>query len=146
MRSAAAPVLVVETMGRSRALYADILPLAGYQVTVVADSERAFIAAIDQHPRAVIVSFEPQIRDERRALCQRLRDDARTRSLPIVLVASTLEPSDIQWATEAGVLAVVADPGDSAKLVGALEGVLAGRRAERIKATLREPNNRKRFA
>lgn len=140
------PVLVVEPLEGSRALYADALRIAGCRVTVVSDSERAYVMAIRRPPRVVIASFEAPFRDERFAICQRFREDERTRHIPVVIVAAALDQADIARATAMGALAVAAHPTDAAKLIGAVQGVLAARPGQRIKARLRPPDDIKRSA
>jgi CheY-like chemotaxis protein len=120
-------VLLIEFPDGSDA-YADALHRAGFQVDLVADAAEAFDAVLARAPHVIVASFDSALRASRFALCEQLQADERTRSIPLVLTAAALDRDDIEQATSVGVLALALPPSNEAKLVSAIQGVLAAHR------------------
>lgn len=98
-------------------------------MTLAADPDDAFRAATsDGVDVIVIASDDPAIRGERLALCTRLAAEPRTKNIPILLTSAAFDQQELQVATDTGVLALVVESVDSAKLVSAVQGVIAARR------------------
>jgi two-component system response regulator MtrA len=105
---------------------ADILRLVqrrlghrGYAISTARTGLEAFDAATADPPDAAVVDWVmPGI--EGAELCRRLRADARTAELPIVLLTARAAESDIHEGLEAGASAFLTKPFD----IGELDQVL----------------------
>lgn len=121
-------VLLLEANDSARTSSADALRAAGCDVLTATSSEDAFAVAAAHRLDVIVMSFDHDMRDDRYALCARLKADARTRRVPILLTStSSMDHQDLERATGAGVLALVLDSPDSGKLVSAVQGVVAAR-------------------
>ena len=100
---------------------------AGCTVSMATDSAHAYTAALAERPDVIVVGFDPSIREDRFGLCKRLSADARTRHVPILLTSAAVNQNDLELATSTGVLALVLESLDAAKLVSAVRGVVAAR-------------------
>jgi CheY-like chemotaxis protein len=127
-------VLLIEPKDDARAAHAGALRRAGFTVVAVADCTAGLNAVSERIPHIVVASFNPQVRDECVALCERLQGDPRTKAVPIVLTAETINTDELQGATEKTILGIAVGPHDEAKIIGAVRGVLAVS-GERISAS-----------
>ena len=113
---------------------------AGCTVSTATDSVHAYTAALAEMPDVIVVGFDPSVRDDRFGLCKRLGADARTRQVPILLTSAAVNQKDLELATSTGVLALVLESRDAAKLVSAVRGVVAARlRPPPLRAHWRPP-------
>jgi len=78
-------VLMVDCHQDTLALYAIALSATGFDVMLASDTEQAFTHACETDPD-VIVAEMPTPTREGRDLLERLRDDHRTRAIPILVV------------------------------------------------------------
>ena len=118
-------LLLFESDESARAAYARALRDAGCAVSTATDSAHAYTAALAEMPDVIVVGFDPSVREDRFGLCKRLGAEARTRHVPILLTSAVLNQGDLELATSTGVLALVLEPRDAAKLVSAVRGVVA---------------------
>jgi two-component system, chemotaxis family, chemotaxis protein CheY len=125
MPGASTIVLLIEPKDESRAVHADALRRAGFAVIAVPDCATGLYAVAEVTPQIVVASYNPRTRDECFALCERLKDDSRTKAIPVLLTAETITTDDLQRATDMKVLGVAAGPDDEVKITGAVRGVLA---------------------
>jgi CheY-like chemotaxis protein len=139
------PILLLEGRSDRRAELAAALREADFDVTAVGDSQTAVGSLDTVRPRAVIANLDPPTRSDRIDFCRQIRDDPRTKTIPILLMAESLMEQDVQLATDPGVLVLTA-PHDVAKLMGALNGVLAVQRAKPLSASLRRRRDMSRTA
>jgi CheY-like chemotaxis protein len=139
------PVLLLEGRSDRRAEFAKALLEADFDVTAVDDSRTAVDALGKIRPRAVIANLDTTTRSDRIDFCRQIKDDPRTKTIPILLMAESLMEQDVKLATDPGVLVLTA-PHDVAKLMGALNGVLAAQRAEGLSASLRRRRDMTRTA
>jgi CheY-like chemotaxis protein len=136
-RRTPAAILLLEEQDAPRATHAEALRQAGLDVTEVADSEAALDAAKTIRPRVIVASFDSRTREDRLSFCREIKADPSTNSIPILLTAADVTEEDTGLATDPGVLVLTLMQRDSSKLVAAVEGVLAGERAEPLRASLR---------
>jgi len=118
-------VLLIHPDDNSRAVYGDVLRNGGFTVVTAPDCAAGLYALSELTPEIVVASFDPQTRDECLAFCERLKSDARTRAIPILLTSETIDGADLQRATDISVLGVSIGPHDGAKMTSAIHGVLA---------------------
>jgi signal transduction histidine kinase len=85
-------ILVVDDTEANRDLLKEVLELDGNQVLLAADGSEALRAVADQVPDLVLLDVNmPGI--DGLEVCRRLRADARTASLPVILVTALAERS-----------------------------------------------------
>jgi CheY-like chemotaxis protein len=120
-------LLLLESDESARAVYTRALRDAGCTVSAATDSAHAYTAALSEMPDVIVVGFDPSVRDDRFELCKRLGADPRTRQVPILLTSAVVDQKDLELATSTGVLALVLESRDAAKLVSAVRGVVAAR-------------------
>jgi CheY-like chemotaxis protein len=125
MKSPSSLVLLIEPNDTSRAVYADALHASGFTVVAVADTAAALYAVREMTPQIVIARFDPGTHDECFTLCERLKEDSRTRDIPILLASAGISAQDLGRATAISVLGVSIGPHDGAKMTSAVRGVLA---------------------
>jgi two-component system phosphate regulon response regulator PhoB len=133
-------LLLLESDESARAAYTRGLRDAGCTVATATDSAHAYTAALSEMPDVIVVGFDPSVRDDRFELCKRLGADARTRQVPILLTSAVVSQNDLELATSTGVLALVLESRDTAKLVSAVRGVVAARlKPPPLRASLEPP-------
>jgi CheY-like chemotaxis protein len=133
-------LLLLESDESARTAYTRALREAGCTVSTATDSAHAYTAALAEMPDVIVVGFDPSIRDDRFGLCKRLGADPRTRQVPILLTSAVVNQKDLELATSTGVLALVLESRDTAKLVSAVRGVVAARlKPAPLRASLEPP-------
>ena len=90
--------------------------------------------------------MDAQIRNDRLSFCRQIKGEPRTRPIPILLMTESLMEHDVELATDPGVLVLTMAPNDVAKLVAAVNGVLAAQRAEPLSASVRRRGDGRRTA
>ena len=133
-------LLLLESDEDARAAYARALRDLGCTVSMATDSAHAYDAALAELPDVIVVGFDPAVRDDRFRLCKMLGAEPRTRHVPILLTSSVVDQEDLKLATSTGVLALVLESRDSAKLVSAVRGVVAANlKPPPLRASLEHP-------
>jgi len=146
IRRIPATVLVLEERHDSRAAYAEALRRVGLDVAELADSQTALDVVKAIQPRVIVASFDSRTREDRLALCREIKANPTTSGIPILLTALDVTEDDTALATDPGVLVLTVKQSDGAKLAAAVEGVLAGQRAEPLRARLRQKKDVNRSA
>ena len=118
-------VLLIEPDEKSSTVYADALRGSGFTVVVVPDTAEAADALMEIAPQIIIARFDPRTHDECFALCERLKADARTTAIPLLLTSAGMSANDLERATHISVLGVSIGPRDGGKITSAVRGVLA---------------------
>ena len=103
----AARILVVDDSITSRTLEQSVLSAAGYDVTTAVDGAEAW-RAIERSQFALVVSDVEMPNLDGIGLCERIRANPGTASLPVILVTSLDEPAHRARGLEAGADAYVA--------------------------------------
>ena len=100
-------VLVVDDSITSRTLEQSVLKGAGYDVTTAVDGMDAW-NALERTAFALVVSDVEMPRLDGIGLCERMRADARTARIPVILVTSLDQPEHRARGLEAGADAYIA--------------------------------------
>jgi CheY-like chemotaxis protein len=133
-------LLLLESDESARMAYAGALREAGCTVTIAPDSTATYTAAMADVPDVIVIGVDDSVRDDRYGLCERLGADSRTRHVPILMTSAVVAQRDLERATSTGVLALVIESRDAAKLVSAVRGVVAARlRPSPLRASLDAP-------
>jgi two-component system chemotaxis response regulator CheY len=102
-------VLVVDNDADNRELYRDSFTLNGWSVTEAADGREALVLALTAKPWVVVTELRLPLIDGV-ALCEILRKDRATASVPILVVTSETRAVELARAESAGANAVLVKP------------------------------------
>lgn len=112
-------VLYVEDDDNNAFMLTHRLRRRGVRVQHVEDGERALVAAAWDPPAAVLLDLNLPGMDGL-AVLRRLRSDAATRTLPVIVVSASVREQDRARALEAGADVFVAKPIDFQRLLDVL--------------------------
>lgn len=115
-------VLVIEDDAETRAAYRGLLEHAGWRVLEASDGEQGVLIARDALPRAVIIDIAIPGVDGWEA-ARRLRADARTRDLPVLVVTGHALDEDRQRARELGCAGYLVKPVSPPELIAQVERI-----------------------
>ena len=102
-------VLLVDDLADQRELYRQYLDFAGYEVAVARDGFEAVDRALHVHPDVIIMDLA-MARLDGIAATKRLKRDARTRKIPVIILTAFPEKPVQQRAMEAGASAFLTKP------------------------------------
>jgi len=102
-------ILVVEPDDETRALYSQSLHHAGCDVIEASDGRDALVKAFAQAPTLVMTETRLPMLDGY-ALCEVLRADATTRTVPILVITTETRPADLERVRAAGADAILVKP------------------------------------
>jgi two-component system chemotaxis response regulator CheY len=102
-------VLVVDSDADNRELYRDSFTLNGWSVTEAADGREALVLALTAKPWIVVTELRLPLIDGV-ALCEILRNDRATASVPILVVTSETRAVELARAERAGANAILVKP------------------------------------
>ena len=116
-------VLVADDDARIRAYLDSTLELAGYEVLHAEDGVEAVRTARERTPDVVILDVVMPRMDGLEAL-RRLRDDARTSHLPVLLLTARAQRTDAIEGLDAGADDYITKPFDAEELVARIRAAL----------------------
>jgi two-component system cell cycle response regulator len=131
-------ILVAEDSALLRRMHGDVLRAQGWTVLEAADGESALRIAREERPRALLLAREMEGLNGL-AVLEALRDDARTRDMPVVFVTGHTDAAELAACLARGAHDYVRKPVDPVELVArirtalrlrALHDELAARNAE----------------
>jgi len=116
-------ILVVEDNASNAKLVRLMLQAKGYTVDVAADATEAVIKVAQSRPHLIVMDI--QLPDfDGLELTRRLRANASTADIPIVVVSAWASPADERNAEAAGCAAFVAKPIDTRSFPSLVESYL----------------------
>lgn len=121
--SAPLRVLVADPDADTRALYQMALPVAGCEVTEASDGREALTKALVEPPSLIISELRLPLVDGY-ALCEILRRDAATRSVPILIVTADARATERDRIRKAGANAVLVKPVPPDAVLSAMRNLL----------------------
>jgi two-component system phosphate regulon response regulator PhoB len=119
----AAHILVVESTSAIQELIALNLGMAGYQVSRVADAESALLVLEDQLPDLVLLDWNLPGQSGL-SLVRRLRAQARTQRLPVMMVTARCGEPDKIMALESGADDYMTKPFSPREMVARVQALL----------------------
>ena len=124
-KSAAAKVLYVEHDDDNLYMLKRRLERCGdFEVLAAEDSEQGCKLAVTEHPDVILIDLEMPVMD-RWELVRALKEDPRTRSIPIIGMSAYAEASEREKAIATGCDAFDAKPIEFENLVATIRRVLA---------------------
>ena len=143
-RPTSATVLLFDPHVDSRSGYADALRAAGWQVQEAIRDDAALALAQQAAPHVIVVTFDGPTRDDRLRFCREVKAALTTAAPPILLLTSAAATEDdVELAMDPGVMVLSVPPDAAAKLVAAVQGVMAVQRPAPLRATLNRNRKRK---
>lgn len=104
-------VLIIEDDPDQRRLLDRMLGGAGWRIATAPDGEAGLAAARAERPDAIVLDLlMPRLNGFQ--TCRRLKTDAATRDIPVIIVTTKDQPADEFWAREIGADAFLHKPVD----------------------------------
>jgi DNA-binding response OmpR family regulator len=117
-------VLVIDDGAEARELYGAFLEYQGFQVDVAADGAAGLAKARATRPDAIVLDYSMPRMDGEQVLL-RLREDERTRQIPVLML--TAVPELVNSRTRAECMAFLEKPCEPDRLASALRAALGQR-------------------
>ncbi|RYZ08953.1 MAG: response regulator transcription factor [Myxococcales bacterium] len=103
-------ILVVEDQDSIRRMIEALVQARGYQVTAVSSGAKAIDVALTDAPDMVLLDLNLPGQYDGFDVCQRLRNDSTTRSVPVVIISAMDDDESRARATAAGATAYYTKP------------------------------------
>jgi CheY-like chemotaxis protein len=130
-------ILIVEPDDDTRALYIRSLQVVGCEVVEASDGRDALVKAL-AHPPALVMTETRLPMFDGYALCEVLRRDSATRTVPILAVTTEQRPTEWERARAAGADAILVKPASLEAMLNEIRRLLTPSRAShRKRATAR---------
>jgi sigma-B regulation protein RsbU (phosphoserine phosphatase) len=121
-------VLVVDDTAANRRLYGALLARSGYQVETASDGYEALEAVQVHQPSLVLLDYMMPRMDGLEVI-RKLRADANTRELPIVVLTASAEPTHIDAALEEGANDYITKPVNGKILMARVKAMIRADRS-----------------
>jgi two-component system, cell cycle response regulator DivK len=118
-------VLVVDDDDDIRAIYAESLELNGFRVSLASDGQQALDVAFAEPPAAIVMDLDMPVMDGLTAT-HRLKRDARTTRILVIVVTGCARPAQLQRARSAGCDALLSKPCPPDVVILAIEHLIRG--------------------
>lgn len=119
-------ILLVDDFQDAREMYAAYLSFAGFEVFEAADGQEAIEKAFARSPNLILMDLSLPVLDGWEAT-RRLKQDARTRHIPVIALTGHALDSAARQAMEAGCVAFLAKPCLPDKLLSTVRAMLSAR-------------------
>jgi DNA-binding response OmpR family regulator len=103
-------ILVVEDQDSIRRMIEALVQARGYQVTAVSSGAKAIDVAMTDAPDIVLLDLNLPGQYDGFDVCQRLRSEPTTRTVPVVIISAMDDDESRARATEAGATAYYTKP------------------------------------
>lgn len=110
-------VLIVEDNALNRALLLAVLKTAGYQLLTAEDGQRGIDLACQELPDLILMDIMLPVLNGLEA-ARRLKNDPRTRQIPILAITAQSGPAEREYALAAGCDGYITKPIDTRILPG----------------------------
>jgi twitching motility two-component system response regulator PilH len=118
-------VLVVEDSVTQREMISNLLKNSGLTVSVAGDGVEALARLQNTIPDLVVLDIVmPRMNGYE--VCRRIKSDAKTKNIPVVMCSSKGEEFDRYWGLKQGADAYIAKPFQPTELVGTVKQLLRG--------------------
>jgi twitching motility two-component system response regulator PilH len=118
-------VLVVEDSVTQREMISSLLKNSGLNVSVAGDGVEALARLQNTIPDLVVLDIVmPRMNGYE--VCRRIKSDAKTKNIPVVMCSSKGEEFDRYWGLKQGADAYIAKPFQPTELVGTVKQLLRG--------------------
>jgi twitching motility two-component system response regulator PilH len=108
-------ILVVDDAQTDRELMARVVNAAGHHALIAVDGMQAVALAKQYKPSLIFLDIVMPVMDGF-AACRQLAKDPETRAIPVVLVTSKSNESDVFWGRKQGAADYVAKPWDPRRI------------------------------
>ena len=104
--------------------HAATLSTAGINVVRIAALNASVDAVLSHHPTVIAAELVPALSTPTWAFVRRFRERTAARFIPLIVYGDHLRLEDIEAAATAGALWLQLEPGDGARLVAAVRGLM----------------------
>jgi twitching motility two-component system response regulator PilH len=108
-------ILVVDDAQTDRELMARVIQASGHHALIAVDGKQAVALAKQYRPSLIFLDVVMPVMDGF-AACRQLTKDPETSAIPIVLVTSKSNESDVFWGKKQGAADYVAKPWDPRRI------------------------------
>jgi CheY-like chemotaxis protein len=116
-------LLIIEDSDSIRRMIEALVSSRGHEVVAVANGAKGIDAAIAQVPDAVLLDLHMPGTYDGYAVCERLRANAATKSVPIIVISAMSDDAAKQKALEKGATAFYTKPFSPMALLKELESL-----------------------
>lgn len=116
-------VLIIDDSATERHVFTTWLTGMGHTVFEASDAETGMALAIQQRPDAILMDVILPGKNGFEAT-RALRKNPATQTIPILIVSSKNQPSDLMWGKKQGAAAYLPKPFSQQELIQVLEKVL----------------------
>ncbi|MBI2865129.1 MAG: response regulator [Chloroflexi bacterium] len=116
-------VLVVDDSPTDLALMCAPLRASGFVVTTAIDGEEAIEKACKEMPRVIVLDIVLPKKNGYQ-VCRSLKNDSRSKGIPIIMLSGRSQPSDKFWGLKQGADEYLVKPFDGEQLVSAVKRFL----------------------
>jgi DNA-binding response OmpR family regulator len=114
-------ILIVEDSDSIRQMIETLVAARGHEVEAVSTGAKGVQAAIARRPDAILLDLHMAGGFDGFEVCKRLRENAATRAVPIIVITAMSDEASRQRATEAGAAAFYTKPFSPTALLKELE-------------------------
>jgi CheY-like chemotaxis protein len=119
-------ILIVDDTEEVRELYADHLSTRGYDVLQAVNGEEALEASFSDRPTLIIMDLDMPVMDGWTAI-RILKNDARTKDVPIIVLTGNQTRRDLRAARAAGATTILTKPSTFREMRAAIAAALGDR-------------------
>jgi signal transduction histidine kinase/DNA-binding response OmpR family regulator len=119
-------ILIVEDSPTQAERLKWILGRRDYQVSIARDGREALVR-VQEQPPGLVISDVVMPEMDGYALCREIKDDLRTRDIPVILLTSLNDPADVVKGLEASADSFIFKPYDDRYLLARIDSLLANR-------------------
>jgi DNA-binding response OmpR family regulator len=119
-----AKILVVDDEEHIVMILKDSLEFSGFQVVTALDGQEALVSVAKEHPELIVLDIGMPKMDGWE-VCRRLKSDAATKNIPIIILTAYAQTSDQKKGAQLGADRFITKPCDLTYLVEEINALLS---------------------
>jgi DNA-binding response OmpR family regulator len=118
-------ILIIEDSASIRHMIETLVSARGHEVEAVPSGAKGIDSALSHVPDAILLDFHLPAPFDSLAVCRKLRENAATRTVPIIVISAMTDAASKQGALEAGATAYYTKPFSPTALLKEIESIPA---------------------
>jgi DNA-binding response OmpR family regulator len=118
-------ILIIEDSDSIRHMIETLVSARGHEVEAVSSGAKGIDSALTRAPDAILLDFHLPGPFDGLAVCTKLRENAATRTVPIIVISAMTDAASKQGALEAGATAYYTKPFSPTALLKEIESIPA---------------------
>jgi DNA-binding response OmpR family regulator len=118
-------ILIIEDSDSIRHMIETLVSARGHEVEAVSSGAKGIDSALTHVPDAILLDFPLTGPFDGLAVCRKLRENAPTRTVPIIVISAMTDTASKQGALEAGATAYYTKPFSATALLKEIESIPA---------------------